>query len=68
MCVKNQLYSPETIKIETIKWLSLYISIYGPYCITPYIHIFACHLHEFTAVFDNINDFNQQGFEKQTTS
>jgi hypothetical protein len=65
MCIKNQLYSSEMIKKETKNWLSLFISIYGPDCITPYIHIFACHLHEFTLVFENINDFNQQGFEKQ---
>jgi hypothetical protein len=65
MCVKSHLFSSETIQIETKKWLSLYISIYGHDRITPYIHIFSCHLHEFALVFENINDYNQQGFEKQ---
>jgi len=65
MCAKNHLYSSELIQSETKKWLSLFISIYGPDSVTPYIHIFACHLHEFTLVFGDINDFNQQGFEKQ---
>jgi hypothetical protein len=65
MCVKSHLYTPEVIQRSTKEWLSLYISIYGPESVTPYIHVFACHLHEFTLVFGDINNFNQQGFEKQ---
>jgi hypothetical protein len=62
--VKEKRVEPEQIKIQAHNWLSNYVKTYGPAKVTPYMHSFAQHLHEFQTIYDNVNDFNQEGHEK----
>ena len=45
--IKKNEISPETIKNQTSEWLKEFLSVYHKSNVTPYIHIFNTHLHEF---------------------
>jgi hypothetical protein len=60
---KKQIESSE-IKKRSSHWLQLYVETYGRGKVTPYMHAFAHHLHEFQSLYDDINSFNQEGHEK----
>lgn len=46
------------------EWVLLLTSVYQSKDVTPYIHAFAQHVHEFLRLYGNIVIFNQQGLEK----
>ena len=50
------------MKCITMKWFELFLSAYHPNHVTPYIHAFAYHLHDFVNL-DESYDFNQQSFK-----
>ena len=69
--VKENLLTPLEIKERTAFWLALFLQVYFAEKITPYIHAFVHHLHEFVELYGDVNLFNQQGLEKlndQTTT
>ena len=61
--IKNELNS-FSVKDLTSKWLELFLDTFHSSKVTPYIHIFCAHLHEFQYLYGNVNLFNQQGLEK----
>jgi hypothetical protein len=52
------------LKERTREWLRLYLSVYNKATVTPYMHAFVQHLHEFVYLYKDINAFNCQGLEK----
>ena len=52
------------VKDRTREWLRLYLSVYNKATVTPYMHAFVQHLHEFVFLYKDINAFNCQGLEK----
>ena len=61
--IKNELNS-FSLKDLASKWLELFLDTFHLSKVTPYIHIFCAHLHEFQYLYGNVNLFNQQGLEK----
>ncbi len=57
---ENQLI-PETCKIRTKEWFVLFLQLYSPDKITPYIHSFVFHLHKQFQEHGDVNAFNEQG-------
>jgi hypothetical protein len=45
-------------------WFKLFRSYYHGDVVTPYIHIFVSHFHEFLELHGDLNLFNQEGLEK----
>jgi hypothetical protein len=62
--VKNLKVNATQVKEQTRSWLALFLSVYNKTAVTPYIHAFVCHLHEFIELYSDINAFNLQGLEK----
>lgn len=52
------------IKVLTAAYLDSYLELYHCGSITPYLHCFVSHLHEFRKSYGDFNLFNQQGIEK----
>ena len=46
------------------EWVRFFTTIYQSKDVTPYIHCFAQHVHEFLRKYGNVVIFNQQGLEK----
>jgi hypothetical protein len=55
---------PADLKQRTNEWLKLYLTVYNKSTVTPYMHAFVAHLHEFVLLYKDINAFNCQGLEK----
>lgn len=62
--IKKSEITPNDIKKNTKKWLSDFTAIYDATHITPYMHCFANHLHEFVNLYGDVNRFNLEGLEK----
>ena len=62
--VKRVELSHIEVKQSTEEWLDLFLTIYNKTTVTPYIHAFVAHLHEFVFLYKDINAFNLQGLEK----
>ena len=54
----------DNFEISSKNWVRLFISVYQTKDVTPYIHAFAQHLHEFLRLYGNVVIFSQQGLEK----
>jgi hypothetical protein len=54
----------ESLANDTHEWMQIFLQLYQSDRITPYIHIFASHLHEMIDRHGNFNLFNCQGLEK----
>ena len=52
------------VKRRTRKWLQVFLTVYNKATVTPYMHAFVQHLHEFIHLYKDINAFNCQGLEK----
>jgi hypothetical protein len=52
------------VKRRTQEWLHLFLTVYSKVTVTPYMHAFVAHLHEFVYLYKDINAFNCQGLEK----
>jgi hypothetical protein len=52
------------LKERTGEWLKLFLKVYNKTTVTPYMHAFVQHLHEFVFLYKDINAFNCQGLEK----
>ena len=50
---KNEL-SPQNIKFQTSEWLKTFLLVYQKSNVTPYMHIFVSHLHEFVYLYGEI--------------
>lgn len=62
--VKLYQLDAEQVRVRTKNWLELFLRCYQIVHVTPYIHCFAIHLHQFVRLYGDINLFNQQGMEK----
>jgi hypothetical protein len=62
--VKQVNIESEELKQRTREWLRLFLSVYSKTTVTPYMHAFVSHLHEFVFLYKDINAFNCQGLEK----
>jgi hypothetical protein len=54
----------EEIASMTANWLKNYLNFHFEKTVTPYIHVFCNHLHEFINVHGDVNVFNLEGLEK----
>lgn len=54
----------DQVKERTRQWLKLFLTVYSKTTVTPYMHAFVAHLHEFVHLYKDINAFNCQGLEK----
>ena len=63
--IKGNDISGIELKVTTRVWLEHFIEIYDCIEITPYMHIFAYHLHELHGLYGNVNQFNGEGLEKK---
>lgn len=52
------------VKTKTKDWLLAFAAIYDAKHITPNIHIFVNHVHEFIDKYSDVNQFNVEGLEK----
>lgn len=62
--VKGVQLEASEVKQRTRQWLELFLSVYNKATVTPYMHAFVAHLHEFVHLYKDINAFNCQGLEK----
>lgn len=62
--VKEVKVVPDDLKKRTSEWLELFLTVYAKTTVTPYMHAFVFHLHEFVHLYRDINAFNCQGLEK----
>ena len=64
--IQKDLDEQEIMQIqeEIEKWVALFLDVYVTKHLTPYMHAFLHHIHEFLRLHRNINLFNQQGLEK----
>ena len=60
---KDEL-SADEVELMTSEFMDNYFTCYRHSSVTPYIHIFVAHLHEFKQINGSINNFNMQGLEK----
>ena len=60
---KDELSVAE-IKAMTNEFMEAYFACFERSSVTPYLHIFVAHLHEFKQINGTINNFNMQGLEK----
>ena len=64
-CIDSyEILTPELLKNKTHEWFLLFRSCFSAAEVTPYIHIFVSHFHEFMSLHGNLNIFNQEGLEK----
>ena len=62
--VRNNELNSSELRQKTRDWLINYLEIYPRNTVTPYMHAFVSHLHEFVFLYKDINAFNCQGLEK----
>ena len=62
--IKSEDISKEYIKTKTKAWLLSFSDLYDASHITPYMHCFGNHLHEFVDLYGAVNKFNLEGLEK----
>lgn len=62
--VRNNELDPSELKQKTRDWLTDFLQIYPRNTVTPYMHAFVSHLHEFVSLYKDVNAFNCQGLEK----
>ena len=62
--IKLKTITNEEIKKETKNWLLDFSENYAATHITPYMHCFGNHLHEFAKLYGDVNMFNVEGLEK----
>jgi hypothetical protein len=61
--IRDNLLQADEIKTKTTAFTDNYIKLYGSN-LTPYMHCFVSHLHEFREIHGDFNIYNQQGLEK----
>ena len=64
LSIRDNTIDAENIQILTSKFILDYTEAFMIQSITPYLHCFVCHLHEFRSLHGNFNLFNMQGLEK----
>ena len=62
--IKSDNMTKDEIKNQTKKWFLCFAEVYDACHITPYMHCFANHLHEFVELYGAVNKFNLEGIEK----
>lgn len=60
---KNMIDSPN-MKQDTVNWIEKFKLAYNEEHITPYMHAFVHHFHQFIDLHGDINMYNEQGIEK----
>ena len=67
--IKMDELTSEDIKLKTLEWFGVFLSVYSNKDVTPYIHTFVYHMHEFHEMLSKINlkinQFSLQGVEKK---
>jgi hypothetical protein len=61
LSLTNNSFDKNILKISTSSWLERFVSIYQSVTVTPYMHIFAQHLHEMVELHGDISLFTMQG-------
>ena len=62
--IRDNLIQAEEIEILTSQFIVEYLEAFMISTISPYLHCFVCHMHEFRLLHQDFNLFNQQGLEK----
>ncbi|KAJ8050274.1 hypothetical protein HOLleu_03411 [Holothuria leucospilota] len=52
------------MKRRLTTWFDVFLTVYQKHHITPYIHVFVCHVPELLHEYGSICQFTQQGLEK----
>jgi hypothetical protein len=61
--IRDNILNEDQIKSSASKFMDLFVSFYGSN-LTPYMHCFVSHLHEFRELYGDFNKYNQEGLEK----
>ena len=64
MSIISENPSADTLKKDTQAWVMKYLRVYQTKNVTPYIHAFAMHIHEFVDLYGSLAPFSQQALEK----
>ena len=64
LSIRDNNIDSDEIERLTSQFLIEYSEAFMITTITPYLHCFICHLHEFRKLHGDFNLFNQQGLEK----
>ena len=62
--VKRNELKHDEVKLKTSNWLKNFLDVYESNKVTPYMHTFVAHLHEFVRLYHDVNQFTTQGLEK----
>jgi hypothetical protein len=62
--IKGNDANKDIIKNSTKQWLLSFSELYRASHITPYMHCFGNHIHEFIDLYGGVNQFNLEGLEK----
>ena len=62
--IKGNDANKDIIKNSTKQWLLSFSELYRASHITPYMHCFGNHIHEFIDLYGGFNQFNLEGLEK----
>ena len=62
--IKKKEINHDEVKKASKDWLKDFTNIYDTKHVTPYMHIFVNHVHEFMEKYDDVNRFNVEGLEK----
>ena len=53
----------DVLKTEAEAWVTTYLTVYQTKNITPYIHAFAMHVHEFIRLYGSLQPYSQQALK-----
>lgn len=62
--IKKKELDSKKCKEATNRWLKEYLNVYQTETVTPYIHAFVFHLHEFIELYGDIDLYTLEGSEK----
>jgi len=64
LSVRDNILNAENIQILTTQFMKDYTETFMINSLTPYLHCFICHMHQFRFIHGDFNLFNMQGLEK----
>ena len=59
--ISKNIIDYQTLKTKTENWMKDFLSIYTKDNVTPYMHIFVNHFHEFLRLYGDLSVFSEQG-------
>ena len=63
--ISKNIIDYQTLKTKTENWMKDFLSIYTKDNVTPYMHIFVNHFHEFLRLYGDLSAFSEQGMNSK---